>query len=146
MSQNKAATTTPKKGKTSSSKEEVIEEEKVPRPTPQEIRKAAFCLAQAYAMDERPDPDLPVTDITLDVNITMRVGPGNPLIIHERRTLRDILNDPGVVSAPQEFEVVIKQILMPLFKSVQRETSRLMEINSQGFDTSDEFRPTLPSP
>lgn len=115
--------------------------EKVPHPSPQEVRKAALCLAQAYAMDERPDPDLPETDITLDVSISMRLGPQAPMILHERRTLREILSNPDIVSAPQEFEAAVRQILMPLFKMVQRETSRRMEKEDQS-----SFRPSLPSP
>ena len=154
MSQNQAPTTSQKKEKASSSlskkspakKEEETEEPEVKRPSPQEVRRAAHCLAQAYALDERPDPDLPESDIVLDVSISMRVGPQAPLIIHESRTIRDILCDPDIVSAPQEFEATIRQLMLPLFKAVQRETSKRMEDAPHSLDSPNAFRSTMLPP
>lgn len=150
--QNQVKTSTPKSESPSSTPEEpetqAVEgapQEEAPQPTetkeelavaetPEEpkapdavaIRAALGVLLQAYAASPEADPSVADGDALITITASLRMGGNAPVIVEEQRLLRDLLVDPGLVTAPEDFEAALRLMLFPIFKAVQREANRKM--------------------
>jgi len=129
--QPQTPTPTPNPEKGSSSKPKAKEGkakelEEVIQITPEMLRKAALVLYNGYALMDEPDMTIDDSDLMLDVTITLRIGKNHPVIVEEHRRMQAMLANPDVASAPEEFEIALRQILLPLYKEVQRATNASM--------------------
>lgn len=114
--------------------------------SPSELIKAAAVLAKAYSTMGEADDRANDGDIFLNVSIGMRLGKSEPIVVEESRSIRAALVSPGIASAPEEVELALRQILLPLLKAVQMESSRRLRDEQGGKDETQNlgFKPSIP--
>lgn len=141
MSNNKSnqPTNTARKGKGSSDKEEQV--------TAAAVSSAMEVLTK-MAIEGGPDESIPEDDIVIDFALTLRVGSGEPFKVSGQRRLQAALVCPDISSAVQECEVVLRQIVHPVGKMVNRTVSaRMRELGMDPEGTAfDPSRKHLPGP
>ena len=90
------------------------------RPGADDVRRAIAVLSEALLTAEGEDPGVGSDDIWLGFSLSLRVGDEDVMRVSGERMMPAALASPGVVSATEEFETTVRQILLPCNKAVHR--------------------------
>lgn len=133
----------PRKDNTKKTDEIISDDSEDEAPSADEIRLALRCLTRMMAQ-AGPEEQIPRDNIVIDYDIVLRVGGGSdPVRVTGTRELAQVFVMPDLADAPAEFATTMRQVLLPLTKTIQRETSERME--SAGITPEGTaFKPLLP--